>query len=188
MDGDVLNRAIVFATKAHAGMVRKDGAPYILHPLEDAVIVGTMTTDREVLAAAVLHDVLEDTDSTQETLRREFGDRVTDLVLAETEDKHVGMDKRDTWRMRKEDSLAVLKGACREEKMLWLGDKLSNLRNLKRMIDTKGSATFTQFNVVDPRAHKWYYGTVVEYVKELSDFAVYQEFASLYHTVFDRYE
>ena len=59
---DKVTKAIEFATKAHDGMIRKkDKTPYILHPLEAAVIVATMTEDRDVISAAVLHDVVEDT-------------------------------------------------------------------------------------------------------------------------------
>ena len=57
--GEILNKAIVYAVKAHNGQVRKGTqVPYILHPLEAASIVGTLTTDEEVIAAAVLHDVV----------------------------------------------------------------------------------------------------------------------------------
>ena len=57
---DLVDRAIVFATNAHEGQTRKGTQiPYILHPLEAMAIVGTMTTDAEVLAAAVLHDVVD---------------------------------------------------------------------------------------------------------------------------------
>ena len=58
---ELVNEAVAFAVKAHDGMRRKKGGlPYILHPLEAAVIVGTMTDDQNVIAAAVLHDVVED--------------------------------------------------------------------------------------------------------------------------------
>ncbi|MBO5221836.1 MAG: bifunctional (p)ppGpp synthetase/guanosine-3',5'-bis(diphosphate) 3'-pyrophosphohydrolase [Clostridia bacterium] len=74
--GEILNKAIVFATNVHSGQFRKStDIPYILHPLEEAAIVGTMTTDDEILAAAVLHDVVEDTDTTVERVRELFGDR-----------------------------------------------------------------------------------------------------------------
>jgi len=64
---NILDRAIVFATNAHEGQFRKGTKiPYILHPLEAAAIVGTMTTDEDVIAAAALHDVVEDTDTTVE--------------------------------------------------------------------------------------------------------------------------
>ena len=67
--GDILNKAVAFAVGAHAGQCRKGTqVPYILHPMEAAVIVGSMTADDEVLAAAVLHDVAEDTDFTVEDM------------------------------------------------------------------------------------------------------------------------
>ena len=60
---ELVSEAIAFAAKAHDGMRRKKSdAPYILHPMEAAVIVGTMTDDQNLIAAAALHDVVEDTD------------------------------------------------------------------------------------------------------------------------------
>ena len=62
---DILDKAIVFATKAHSGSFRKGTTtPYIVHPMEASAIVATMTDDKIILAAAVLHDVVEDTDYT----------------------------------------------------------------------------------------------------------------------------
>ena len=85
---DKVTKAIEFAAMAHDGMVRKkDKTPYILHPLEAAVIVGSMTDDRDVISAAVLHDVVEDTDITIEEIEERFGSRVRALVESETEDK-----------------------------------------------------------------------------------------------------
>ena len=58
---ELVSEAIIFAVKAHDGMRRKKSdAPYILHPMEAAVIVGTMTDDQQLIAAAALHDVVED--------------------------------------------------------------------------------------------------------------------------------
>lgn len=86
MDTSVLDEAIIFATKAHAGTERRGkGFPYIVHPLEAVSIVATLTADQELLAAAALHDVLEDTDVTEDQLRERFGDRVAKAVVAESE-------------------------------------------------------------------------------------------------------
>lgn len=74
--GEILNKAIVYAVKAHNGQVRKGTqVPYILHPLEAASIVGTLTTDEKVIAAAVLHDVVEDTAATTECIQEAFGEK-----------------------------------------------------------------------------------------------------------------
>ena len=102
MDTSLLDRAILFAVQCHAGIERRGkGFPYVVHPLEAMAIAATMTSDQEVLAAAVLHDVVEDTDVTLDDLRARFGDRVAALV--ETESDKPG--KREDWRARKEESL-----------------------------------------------------------------------------------
>ena len=106
---DKVTMAIEFAAKAHDGMVRKkDKTPYILHPLEAAVIVGTMTSNQDVISAAVLHDVVEDTEITIEEIEEKFGSRVRKLVESETEDKRADLPPEDTWRIRKEESLEKL--------------------------------------------------------------------------------
>ena len=72
-EGNLFEKAIIYAVAAHAGMVRKGTAtPYIVHPMEAAAIAATMTNDDEILAAAVLHDTIEDTCVTAEDLRREL--------------------------------------------------------------------------------------------------------------------
>ena len=94
----MVEKAIAFATKAHEGQVRKGTRrPYIVHPLEVGEIVSEMTDDEEVIAAAVLHDTIEDCEEvTEEMLRREFGERVASMVAHESEDKVVeGTKKRD---------------------------------------------------------------------------------------------
>ena len=107
---ELVSEAIVFAVKAHDGMRRKKSdLPYILHPMEAATIVGTMTDDQNLIAAAALHDVVEDADITIEEIEDKFGRRVRELVESETEDKRADLPPADTWRIRKEESLAVLK-------------------------------------------------------------------------------
>ena len=86
LDTTLLDRAILFAVRAHAGTERRGkGFPYIVHPMEAMEIVATMTADQELLAAAALHDTVEDTDVTVEQLRAEFGDRIAGLVAAESD-------------------------------------------------------------------------------------------------------
>lgn len=123
----MIQKAALFAAKAHEGMIRKGSRiPYIYHPMEVALIVAQMTDDPEVIAAAYLHDVLEDTSVTPEELEQNFGSRVLSFVMAESE------DKSRTWRERKASTIAHLKRAPREVKLLTLGDKLSNMRSTAR--------------------------------------------------------
>ena len=132
---NVLDRAIVFATEAHEGQFRKGTQiPYILHPLEAAAIVGTMTTDNEIIAGAVLHDVVEDTDTTIDDVQETFGDRVAFLVYSESENKRENSSAQSTWKIRKQETLDHLKKAPLDVKMITLGDKLSNIRAIHRDI------------------------------------------------------
>lgn len=85
---ELVERAIVFATNVHAGMRRKQSTlPYILHPVEVAAIVGSITSNQDVIAAGILHDVVEDTETPIQEIEKNFGARVAQLVATETEDK-----------------------------------------------------------------------------------------------------
>jgi len=92
----MINKAILFATKAHAGQFRKGtNTPYILHPLEAGIIVSHIKNDEDLICAAILHDVVEDTDITTEIVKEEFNERIADLVVSESE------DKSKSWKERK---------------------------------------------------------------------------------------
>ena len=81
MTQELVQRALAFATLAHHNQKRKySGQPYIVHPIEVSEIVRSVEHDDEMLAAALLHDVVEDTEVTIETIRSEFGEDVADLV------------------------------------------------------------------------------------------------------------
>lgn len=189
MDETILDRAICFAVQAHKGQLRKDGTTFILHPLEDAAIVGTMTEDLEILAAAVLHDTVEDTAATPEQILEQFGERVYNLVMHETENKRPTIPPAQTWKVRKAETLQALSESTDiAVKMLWLGDKLSNMRAFHRQFFANGEIIFNRFNNMDPKDHAWYYGTILELLVELHDYPAYQEYERLYHEVFDRYK
>ena len=159
---ELVSEAIAFAVKAHDGMRRKKSdAPYILHPMEAAVIVGTMTDDQSLIAAAALHDVVEDADITIEEIEEKFGKRVRELVESETEDKRADLPPNDTWRIRKEESLAVLKNTDDiAVLMVWLGDKLANMRSFYRMFKAEGEAMWQRFNQKDAAQQAWYYRSI----------------------------
>lgn len=185
---DKVTVAIEFAAKAHDGMVRKkDKTPYILHPLEAAVIVGTMTDDSDVISAAVLHDVVEDTEITIEEIEEKFGIRVRVLVESETEDKRAELPPESTWRIRKEESLEVL-AHCGDKDvlMLWLGDKLANMRSFYRIWKVEGNSMWKSFNQKDPLQQKWYYSRIAELTSPLEEFAAWQEYNELLKIVFGK--
>jgi myo-inositol-1(or 4)-monophosphatase len=105
---ELVSEAIMFAVKAHDGMRRKKSElPYILHPMEAAVIVGTMSDDQNLIAAAALHDVVEDAGVTLEEVEMRFGKRVRELVGAETEDKRADLPPKIPGRIGRGGSLKV---------------------------------------------------------------------------------
>ena len=159
---ELVSEAIAFAVKAHDGMRRKKSqAPYILHPMEAAVIVGSMTDDQNMIAAAVLHDVVEDADITIEEIEARFGKRVRELVQSETEDKRADLPPAETWRIRKEESLAVLKNTeDLDVLMVWLGDKLANMRSIYRDFKVEGVQMWQRFNQTDVSQQAWYYRSI----------------------------
>ena len=188
IDSSLLDRAIVFAVHAHRNVERKGkGFPYVVHPLEAVAIVATMTNDQELLAAAALHDVVEDTDTTVDDLRREFGERIALLVEAES-DMQTGGTKADSWHARKQDAIDRLGCASRDAKMVALGDKLSNMRAIARDYATQGDNLWSLFHVKDRREHEWHYRGLAASLSELRDTFAYKEFEQLISQVFGRKE
>jgi myo-inositol-1(or 4)-monophosphatase len=180
----IFEKAVAFAFKAHEGQRRKDGSIYVLHPLEVAVIVGSMTNDEEILAAAVLHDTVEDTSVTAQDILDNFGERVAELVAHETENKRPELAPSATWKVRKVESLEMLKDSPADSKLLWLGDKLSNMRSLARDYDRIGAEVFQRFNETDVSEQRWYHKTVLEYIKQFSEYPAYKEYEELVNHVF----
>ena len=187
---ELVSEAIVFAVKAHDGMRRKKSdAPYILHPMEAAVIVGTMTDDQNLIAAAALHDVVEDAGIAIEEIEKNFGKRVRELVQSETEDKRADLPPAATWRIRKEESLAVLKNTDDiDVLMVWLGDKLANMRSIYRDWKVEGDAVWQRFNQKDVKEQAWYYHSIVTLTKPLSDTSAWLEYKTLTEAVFGKGE
>ena len=184
---ELISEAIRFAAEAHDGARRKGGdSPYILHPLEAAVIGGTMTDDQHIICAAVLHDTVEDAGVTLPQIEDKFGHRVADLVRSETENKRAALPPASTWRIRKEESLQVL----RDTKdiavlMVWLGVKLANVRSVYREWKEIGDAVWQKFNQKDPKEHGWYYTTIASLTEELKKYPAWQEYKALTDLLFE---
>lgn len=183
---DLVSRAIAFSTEAHDGMRRrKSDVPYVLHPMEVGVILGTMTENQEVIAAGVLHDVVEDAGITIEQIGESFGARVMELVASETENKREELPPEQTWRIRKEESLEKLRTTQDiEVLMLWIGDKLSNIRAIYRDFLIEGDALWSKFHQSDIRVQAWYYRSILKYTERLSDTLAWIEYKTLVEKIF----
>ena len=185
LDTELLDRAIVFAVRAHAGTERRGkGFPYIVHPMEAMEIVATMTRDQELLAAAALHDTVEDTDVTIEQIRAEFGDRVASLVAAESDEPHQSRDSIENWRARKQVAINRLSCGSRDAKIVALGDKLSNMRAIARDYAEQGDKLWDIFHSNDRKDHEWHYRGLADALSELHDTFAFKEFEHLINEVF----
>ena len=187
LNTELLDRAIIFAVRAHAGTERRGkGFPYIVHPMEAMEIVATMTPDQELLAAAALHDTVEDTDVTVDQIRAEFGDRIANLVAAESDAFVEGVSEEDSWHARKQAAIDRLAKAPHDAKMVALGDKLSNMSAIARDYAVQGDALWNLFHAKDPKDHAWHYRGLADSLRELQDTFAFREFESLINQVFGK--
>ena len=189
LDTDLLDRAIKFAVDAHHNTERRGkGFPYIVHPMEAVEIVATITSDQELLAAAALHDTIEDTDVTVAQIRAAFGDRIAHLVHAESDQidgvLFDGRNEEETWHARKQAAIDRLASAPHDAKIVAMGDKLSNMRAIWRDYQAKGDALWNIFHVKDKASHEWHYRGLAASLSELQDTFAYQEFVRLIDDVF----
>lgn len=189
MDSEVINKALAFAAEKHNGVFRKGTElPYILHPMEVAVIASSMTDDTDVVAAAILHDTIEDTDTEKEDIVREFGENIAYLVCAESEDKREGTPHDESWKIRKYETIVHLRDCTDERvKILTLSDKLANIRAIHRDFQIEGDNFWNRFNQKDPKEQKWYYNSFRYTLASLKDTEAYKEYIGRVDQVFSRY-
>ncbi len=178
----LLNKAICFAVDRHTGQLRKGTTrPYITHPLETMTILSSMNADTNLLIAGVLHDVLEDTDTTEEEITELFGQDVASLVLAHTE------DKTRSWEERKLTAIEDLKNASLRVKALVMADKVSNLRSMYADHKRVGEQLWERFNAPKEK-QAWYYGGIRDALHELQEYPemkdTYREMVILYNNLF----
>jgi myo-inositol-1(or 4)-monophosphatase len=188
IDTSFLDKAICFAVKAHGGVERRGkGFPYIVHPMEAMAIVATYTKDQEMLAAAALHDVLEDTNYTEDDIRKEFGDRVTKLVASESDIKVEGKSESESWVERKQFAINRLKNLEKDEKIVAMGDKLSNARAMLQDYENMGDELWNKFHVTDPKLHKWHYEGLRDALSDLKGSFAFEEFSQIIDKLFSKY-
>lgn len=178
---DLLDNAIIFATNAHKGVFRRGkGFAYIVHPMEAMSIAATMTEDQELLAAAALHDVVEDTDCTYAKLEKLFGKRVATLVETDSVEEIEG----EPWRSAKERAIYKIANADIDGKIVSLSDKLSNMRWIARDYEKLGNALWNRFHTHDPLDHEWHYRALAIALDDLEGTEAYREFVYLIEKAF----
>ncbi|HEX5712489.1 MAG TPA: HD domain-containing protein [Solirubrobacterales bacterium] len=140
----LVGEALAQATEAHAGQVRNGsgGMPYIEHPKTVAECLAAHGYADEVLAAALLHDVVEDSELTVEDLHRGFGEPVAGLVAVLSDDESI-----DDYRERKDEHRARVRIADGDALAIYGADKLTNASTLRRAYEAQGDSVREEFKV-----------------------------------------
>lgn len=189
-----VQHAFAFAAEAHQGQYRKGTQiPYLIHLIRTWGYVQQMTSDEEEQAAALLHDVLEDTEVTAYTLRDQFGTRILDLVAGESEYKREQIPAGETWQLRKLETIERLRsrmGKAEEHSAMHIafGDKLANLYSMWYEYRLIGDLLWDKFNQKDKSKHGWYYGEMgklfADYFTENIEKKLVEEYKKYYREVF----
>ena len=153
---NIKEKAKLFAIKAHKGQIRKSDKekPMIIHPINVANILSEYGYDDNVVAAAYLHDVIEDTKYTKEDLLKEFNEDIVSLVLGATEE-----DKSLSWEERKTITIDKVKDLDLRHKVVVCADKISNLDDMRIIFEVNGKRDFSAFKRGFDK-QKWYYTEV----------------------------
>ncbi|MBO4499978.1 MAG: bifunctional (p)ppGpp synthetase/guanosine-3',5'-bis(diphosphate) 3'-pyrophosphohydrolase [Bacteroidaceae bacterium] len=188
LDTSLVDKAIKFAVDAHHDTERRGkGFPYVIHVLEAMEIVSTITNDPEMLAAAALHDTVEDTDVTIDMIRSEFGERIANLVETESDTIIEGVSEQDSWHERKKAAIIRLRNTSHDGKIVALGDKLSNMRAIARDYRRQGDNLWILFHAPNGKPdHEWHYRGLADALSELSDTDAYVEFTQHIDFVFGK--
>ena len=154
-DIDLLWRAYRAAAEAHAGQMRQTGDPYIVHPLAVAEILAGYGLDCRTIAAALLHDTVEDTDLTLERLRKEFGDEVAMLIDGVTKLDKIKFSSREEASAATIRKMAVAMAKDMRVLLIKLADRTHNIRTMDPLPEAKQQRVASEtLDVYAPIAHR----------------------------------
>lgn len=170
---DRLMQARRFAEEKHAGQTRKGSTvPYIVHPVAVMEFLKEEGADETTLIAALLHDTIEDTDTTYDEIAALFGAEVADLVAQESENKAL------TWKERKSQTVAHIQKASRAVQLIACADKLHNLTGILADREALGEAVWLLFSA--PKAESvWYYTAIRDALSALEGVGIYERYKKL---------
>lgn len=169
-----LENAIEYATKKHKGQKRKGkNIDYIVHPLQVMEILRKNGADEETMIVGVLHDVVEDTNTTLGEIEELFGKDISLLVASESE------DKSKSYRDRKKEHMDKLSNAPYKAKLVNCADKLSNITDIIDDYNNQGDSLWRVFNG-SKEDIKWYYGLAINALSELEGVKMFSELKQKY--------
>ena len=181
----MIKKALDFAYKAHEGQKRKGtNVPYIIHIFDVAKYLFYENAPEEVIIAGILHDTLEDSHTNKEELLQ-FGDEVVKIVefCSEPGNTVEATNHKETWKKRKVHSIKSLDKATRNQALVFLADKLSNITSMREDLIMIGDELWERFNASKEDV-KWYYQSVLEGLEIVNETRMYQLFKKAVEEVF----
>ena len=168
---DMLRRAYALADKAHAGVKRKSGEPYIIHPIEVALILADLRMDADTLSAALMHDVVEDTEVTADQIAEQFGDTVAQLVQGVTKITRIEVESLSDEQAATIRKMFVAMSKDIRVIVIKLADRLHNMRTLSALPEDRRIFKAREtLEIYAPIAHRLGIGSIKW---ELEDLAFY---------------
>src|SRR5947209_5156171 len=160
-DTEIIRKAYEFSLKHHAGQTRASGEPFLVHPLEVAMVLADMKLDSIAIAAGLLHDAIEDTPVTHEDVRREFGDQVAHIVEGVTKIDKIDFASREERQAENVRKMVLAMVDDIRVVLIKLADRLHNMRTLKHLAeDRRQSIARETLEIYAPIAHRLGMGKV----------------------------
>lgn len=168
-DIDLIKKAYILASEAHGDQRRISGVPYILHPTSVACILVDLGMDSESISAALLHDVVEDTEVTLEEIKKEFGENIAHLIDGVTKLKKIPYSNREVQQAENIRKMLIAMSDDIRVIIIKLADRLHNLRTIECMREQKRrDIALESMEVYVPIAHRLGIRAVKEEMEDLS--------------------
>ena len=161
-----IKKAFQFAARKHHGQMRHgaEPLPYITHLFSVALLVAEDGAHDDVITAALLHDTIEDTDTTYEEIVTAFNERVADLVDSVSERKEIDGRNVD-WKERKMEYLARLEHSSRDTLLIAIADKVDNVESWNEGLEKEGQLFFTYWRQPNGE-YLWFYGEALRIAQQ----------------------
>ena len=180
-DHALLRRAFAVAERAHSGQFRLTGEPYVEHPVAAAVLLSELRLDAETLAAALLHDTVEDTDVTLDEIREEFGEAIARLVEGVTKLGKIHVHTREQAQAENIRKMLVAMAKDIRVVLIKLADRLHNMRTVGVHAEERRQRISREtLDIYAPLAHRL---GIWQFKAELEDLAFAQLDPDNYHAV-----
>ncbi|HEX7285413.1 MAG TPA: bifunctional (p)ppGpp synthetase/guanosine-3',5'-bis(diphosphate) 3'-pyrophosphohydrolase [Candidatus Angelobacter sp.] len=168
-DRDIIRKAYNFSLQHHQGQTRASGEPYLVHPLEVALVLADMKLDSTAIAAGLLHDAIEDTDVTHEDIRREFGEQVVHIVEGVTKIDKIDFASREERQAENVRKMVLAMVDDIRVVLIKLADRLHNMRTLQHLPEERRQNVAREtLEIYAPLAHRLGMGKVRGELEDLA--------------------